>query len=104
MALTPLQRYASYGHSFYLALLDDLKRKKKPQSARWNRLRRVEDHVNTCLDMYMDGQKFESEDLKAAGYLFDLMEKETKRFTGSLTGLNGPKRDARGRFVKREAA
>lgn len=94
--LTLHQRYASYALSFSLAMLDDLKKREKPKGAVYNRLRSTEEAINKCLDMYQL-EKFDQSDLEAASKLFDVMERETKRYFGKITG---PRRDERGRFLK----
>lgn len=94
--LTLEQRYASFGLSFSLALLDALKRNEKPKSAVYNRLKNTEEAINKCLDVYQL-KAFDSADLEAASKVFDLLEKETKRYFGKITG---PKRDDKGRFLK----
>jgi len=97
--LTIHQRYASFGLSFTLALLDALKRHEKPKGALHNRLKNTEEAINKCLDCYQI-KAFEVNDLEAASKVFDILEKETKRHFGKLTG---PQRDDKGRFLGRDA-
>lgn len=77
--LTLDQKYDAFSLSLCLGLLDLVKRRSEPKSSVANRIKSAEVVVQRCLD-HVRLEKFDEDDLRVAGKIFDLLEIEVVRY------------------------